>query len=557
MKKTLALMLSCCVLAAALTACKGEKAAQSTAGGEASKESLAHEELDGVRFKKTRKITVEVFDRAIDGQSNPENNFYTRYIKEGMLKDHNVEVEFKAVPRWTEVEQMNNLLAAGEAPDVCVTYDYPTVQVYAGMGGIFNLKDAIQDYKDVLPNLWGELGDTNMLWNQMPDTGDIWALEGRLANLAQINTLVRKDWLDKLNLQEPTTIEEFQAMLQAFKENAEILLKEEKDRMIPMSISFDVGWRANNLLVSFVPNNFTDKDRYVYGFDDRRFLYSGYKEGVRVLNKWYNNGLIWKDFALYGAGDTTEDNLLKAGYVGAFIHNWDYPYRNGEDSISANLKRLVSEDAEFIAVDCFKNDAGIYRKYGPGPIDRKIFFPATNDEPLASLLYLDWISKFENRVFLQIGEEGVTHEKLEDGAIKTLAATGEKIMNSPQNIDYTLTINGYDFKDPELTAKSFAQNYVGVNPEYVARALQISKNESKPGFSLNHFGEVVSQLSVGSSLNVERNTILDQSIVAPPDKFDSVFDSGMQDYLNSGGQAIIDERLEKWNKYMGDKTSIE
>src|SRR5512138_2352976 len=76
------------------------------------------------KFTTTRSITVEVYDRSNDGGSKPEDNFYTDFIKAGMLRDHNVAVTFQRVPRWTEVEAMNNLLAAGTAPDVCVTYSY-------------------------------------------------------------------------------------------------------------------------------------------------------------------------------------------------------------------------------------------------------------------------------------------------------------------------------------------------------------------------------------------------------------------------------------------------
>ena len=166
-------------------------------------------------------------------------------------------------------------------------------------------------------------------------------------------------------------------MLYAFKENAELLLGEDADKLIPYSTSFDVGWRNNYLLTSFVPDSLTERDRWVYGFDDRHLLLPGYKEGVRKLNEWYNAGLIWQDFPLYGPGDRTEDNLMKAGYVGAFMHNWDYPYRDGQEGIHANLQRLVGPEAAYIAVDPFKNDAGVYRKFLPPPIDRKVFFPAT------------------------------------------------------------------------------------------------------------------------------------------------------------------------------------
>ena len=127
------------------------------------------------------------------------------------------------------------------------------------------------------------------------------------------------------------------------------------------------------------------------------------------------------------------------------MHNWDYPFRNGEDSIQANLKRMVGDDAKFVAVDCFENSKGETLKYVDSTAgDRKIFFPSTNDEPLASLLYLDWISDPEHIKYLQIGDEGLTHKVLDDGAIEVIAAPqgSKEIMNSGNNIDYTITCNG-------------------------------------------------------------------------------------------------------------------
>lgn len=510
--------------------------------------------VDG-KFLETREITVEVYDRDNEGGSTPEDNFYTEYIKEGMLRDHNVKVTFVPVPRWTEVEQINNLLASGSAPDVCVTYDYSTIQTYAGMGGVTDLSKYVEDYKELLPNLWGWLGETNIYWDRNPTYGTIWALEAKLAVMNRTSTFVREDWLKKLNISEPTTIEEFEAMLVAFRDNAELLLGADADKMVPLSVSYDVGWRADHLFGSYIPNDITDKDYYVYGFDDRKLLEPGIKEGVRVLNKWYNNDLIWKDFALYPAGDTTEDNMMKAGYVGAFMHNWDYPYRNGENSIQYSLTQLVSPDAAYIAVEPFKNDAGVYKKFLAGPVDRKVFLPSTNDEPLASLMYLDWISNPENRQFIQIGEEGVTHETLSDGSVKTLAATGDTIMNSPNNIDYTITCNGLDLGDPVKTVKSIANGYANVDPRFIQKAFDISTKDGRIGQNVN-VGTIKAEEGMGPALTAKRDTLLDQAVVASVDKFDDVFDSGLNDYLSSGGQAIIDERKAAWELTFGDVTSL-
>lgn len=503
--------------------------------------------VDG-RFVTTRQITVEIYDRANDGGSKPEDNFYTDFIKEGMLRDHNVEVTFVPVPRWTEDQVLNNLLAAGDAPDICVTYSYPIIQTYATMGGVLDLAPLLAENKDLIPNLWALLGEANLYWNENPETGTIWAIEAILSSSKRINTFVREDWLNKLNLAAPTTLEEFENMLIAFRDNAELLLGENADKMIPYSTSYDVGWRNDHLFASFVPSDATDEELFIRGFDDRHLLYPGIKEGVRVLNKWYNEGLIWKDFPLYGAGDSTEDNLLKAGYVGAFIHNWDYPYRMGEDSIHANLLRNVGPDAGFIAVDSFQNDEGKYLKFLSNPIDRKVFFPASNDEPVASLLYLDWISKLENRVFLQIGEEGVTHEITPEGVVKTLPIQGEKIMNSLYNIDYTITLNGLDLGDESKTVQAIALGYATVDPRFIEAASACTVRDGRVVRNFN-VGTVSAQEGLDTALKEKRDALLNQSVIAAPDQFDSVFDSGMADYLASGGQAIIDERAELLAKY--------
>lgn len=567
-KKIIALVLACSMVFS-LAACGGsdnsaaetetkteteEKSDATAETADATTDAAADptngEVVDG-KFVETRKITVEVYDRGNDGGSDPTNNMYTEYIKNGVLEDLNIEVEFVAVPRWTEVEQINNLLAASDAPDVCYTYDYPTIQTYANMGGVIDLGQYVDTYKDLLPNLWSWLGETNIYWDKDPAAGTIWALEGKLAVSNRINTFVRKDWLEKLNLEVPTTKAEFEEVLIAFRDNADTLLGADADKMIPYSVSYDVGWRAATLIESFIDPNISDKEYYVNGFDDRKVTQNGTKEAVKLLNKWYNDGLMWEDFALYGSGDTTEDDMMKAGYVGAFTHNWDYPFRNGEDSINANLARLVGEDAEFIAIDPFEDSQGTHTKFVSGPIDRKIFFPSTNEEPLASLMYLDWISDPEHIQYLQIGDEGVTHEVLEGGAIATMAATGDAIQNSGMNIDYTMTCNGLKLVDDALTVTSRAYTYANVNPETVAEADKICNTDMKVGKNVN-VGAIAAEEGMGTALAEKRDILYDTAVVAPVDQFDSVWDSGMADYLSAGGQAIMDERAEKWTATFGD-----
>ena len=526
-------------------------AGSSSAGSSAADAGNATGDLVDGRFAETRTITVEVYNRENDGGSDPTNNMYTEYIKKGMLEDHNVQVEFVSVPRWTEVEQINNLLAAGDAPDICVTYDYPTIQTYANMGGVLDLAPYLEEYKSELPNLWDWLGEMNLYWDRDPEEGTVWGIEAKLAVSNRINTFVRQDWLDALNLEAPTTKQEFEEMLIAFRDNADTLLGADADKMIPYSVSYDVGWRAATLIESFIDPDITDREFYVNGFDDRKLTQEGTKEAIRLLNKWYNEGLLWDDFALYGSGDSTEDDMMKAGYIGAFTHNWDYPFRNGEDSINASLQRIVGEDAVFVAVDCFEDKNGNYTKFVPGPIDRKIFFPSTNDEPLACMLYLDWISDPEHIEYLQIGDEGVTHNVLEDGAVETVAATGEAIQNSGMNIDYTITCNGLKLADEEKTVKSRSHNYAGIDASIVEAADRIANTDMRVGKNVN-VGAIATEEGMGPVLSEKRDIVYDNAVIAPVADFDKVWDQGVQDYLNAGGQAIMDEREEKWVATYGD-----
>ena len=133
MKKKVLSVLLATAMVLSLTACGQSAEAPAATETEAVEEPAAEVEepaaeveepaeepselVDG-KFAETRHITVEVYDRGNDGGTDPTNNMYTDYIKQGMLDKYNVEVEFVAVPRWTEVEEINNLLAGGTAPDI-------------------------------------------------------------------------------------------------------------------------------------------------------------------------------------------------------------------------------------------------------------------------------------------------------------------------------------------------------------------------------------------------------------------------------------------------------
>ncbi len=531
---------------------------QSTFEGDGTEiEGGSSSELVDGKFAETRHITVEVYDRGNDGGTDPTNNMYTDYIKKGMLEDHNVEVEFVAVPRWTEVDEINNLLAAGTAPDICLTYSYPTIQTYADMGGVIDLQNLVVDNKNDLPNLWNWLGTTNMYWDKSVTDGTLWALEGKRANNNRIVTFVRQDWLDTLGLDAPTTKEEFYQMLCAFRDNADTLLGADAKKMIPFSCSSDIGWRAALLIESCMDPAITDKEFYVNGFDDRKYTQNGAKDAGRILNQWYNEGLMMEGFALTESSD--EDSYMKAGYVGAFMHNYDYPFRGDTSSMNYMLTEKYGQGARYIAINCFKDSSGKYTKFHYAPVgsDRKIFFPTTNDEPLASLLYLDFISDANTIEYLQTGEAGINHHKVGEAIV--IDTVGEENIqyycNSPKNIDYTMTCNGLHLSTEEITRKSFAYAYSAVDPADVENAVVQADLDKRYPVHVS-VGTIVSE-GEGTDLSGKRDAAYDNAVTCKPADFDKVWDAAMKEYLAAGGQAIMDERKAAWEATYGSKVNLD
>ena len=53
------------------------------------------------------------------------------------------------------------------------------------------------------------------------------------------------------------------------------------------------------------------------------------------------------------------------------------------------------------------------------------------------------------------------------------------------------------------------------------------------------------EVGIGTTLNDERNSFLNKAVTASVEEFDAVYDAGVENYMNIGGQAIMDERAEK------------
>jgi putative aldouronate transport system substrate-binding protein len=496
------------------------------------------------------KIKVEVFDRGTDGgKTNPTNNKWTAWIKEKLLKDENIEVEFVAVPRGDEQTALINLMAAGTPPDVAVTYSLSNVTQWGEQGGLLDLAPYIDT---TLKDLNGFLGPDEALpgrrmieRNRNNQSGKIFSIQARRMNVARLNTFIRKDWLDKLGLPLPKTTQEYYDAMVAFKANERTLLEgvQTNAALIPFALTgIRVDWDAGNMLDSFIDPTLSDKDRWINTAVERSFVVPGYKEGVRFLNRMYNAGLVDPQFALYKDSQTLYNNI-KSGIVGSFIQNWDQIYRDS-DKILLDLQKNVP-GAELVPVDCFSSTDGLTHKTSYDPAGVYFFIPAGSKNPEAALRYLNWLSKYENYHFIQTGPLGTVHT-IVDGVLTLNPNAGDGwIQNSAQNIDYTVMMNGLFLGSQDENIKALAAGYTWPT-DVIVNAYTLSMANARPSIVVSPKSPLAAEGPVGETLTVKATEVYARSIQARPAEFDAVYDAQVREWLTIGAQTVINERDEKY-----------
>ena len=306
-----------------------------------------------------------------------ENSKMTEYIN-SQIKDLGIQVEFVSTPRSGSDDKLVTWMGGGSAPDIVFTYGQSTFLNFATQGGLVDLAPSIE-----------KLGADNNIEKYVGDVMNMGYIDGhqyallskRGAANPRHTAYIRKDWLDELGLAMPTTKEELFDVLYKF--------KEAKPDCIPWGMSgrTDTEKAYLNFLGSYV--TFADeKDEYVHS-EAYIIMHDGALEGLKQLNKLYNDGIIMKDFAT----DTTEDlykAAVSAGNVGFVLDDntriFDYmDVLNCEDG-----KQVRST---FVPISCFTMEDGSIRNPFEYAYGMYVMVPWTSaDKVDAAVTYLNWLA---------------------------------------------------------------------------------------------------------------------------------------------------------------------
>ena len=139
----------------------------------------------------------------------------------------NVHIDFVNPPVGDDGTFFNMLIASGEYPDIFVApdelgRDYPGQTDGAIEDKIvINPNELIEKYASNFMAMYNGLSDKDKL--RFKTDGGVYKFGNEGSNVVKnkqhTGLIIRKDWLDELNLEVPQTYEDFANVLRAFKEN--------------------------------------------------------------------------------------------------------------------------------------------------------------------------------------------------------------------------------------------------------------------------------------------------------------------------------------------------
>ncbi len=303
MTKLLALVMVLAMSVALMTACGGS-GGSNLASGE-------FQEVDAseLTFPLAETATITGLTKFPAGTESEPNN---RTIFKRLEEATNVHVEWRAIQsdQWGDKIQLE-MSNAKTLPDFVFDAGFGNADLlkYGKNGAIIPLEDYIDAYMPNLTKVFEQVPEYKAMC--LDSDGHIWALPWieqlgsnktaiqLIGNMPFINTA----WLDFLNLEMPTTTDEFEQVLIAFRDNAAQLQAQfniEGD-VIPMSCRLNDGNQDPYNLINGFGEGYGDPDswKHLMVNNDGQVvcdaMSEGFKEGTAWLHKLYEENLIDKD----------------------------------------------------------------------------------------------------------------------------------------------------------------------------------------------------------------------------------------------------------------------
>ncbi len=523
--KLLALALALIMTAASFTGCGGNSGSSgSTAdGGSSTAENSAATEGTGERTEPVT-ISAMLFDRGNvpEGQGTITDNMWTKWINEQMA-EKNITVEFVPVPRSEEVTKVNTMMASGTAADIMMSYYPDQIQQYYEDGGLYD----VAPYIDGAPQLKEYLGESVLNASKLP-SGEMFGVFARRSTTGNINCFIRTDWLEALDMEVPTTVDELYEVLTAFKQQDPGGVGSEKV----------VAMVAGNALKFAFLSETLDQESYNINSPYLEYADEGYREYMRFRNKCYNEGLMDPEYFTSKNFSQKEKELCVSGQLGY----WEYDVNGNVDNLRGGLLQNLKQNiptADFVAIDPMKNvnNGEIYTP-NYSETGAVVFLPKTAKDPEACFEYLDFLAG-EGGFTVFHGFEGEHFEFVDDVPV---VIDAEKNATEKDWIRHDLFLVGNQgyYKTEEDFMAATSKELPGYE-EYVI------DNYTKAGIGIRMHAPIYTsptQVEQTTNLTKVKEKYEVEVTTCSPDQFDAIYDQWMAEMEKYDVQKILDERAE-------------
>lgn len=282
---------------------------------------------------------------SVNNSNMPENdtytdNAYTRYIK-SVINVQNVDV-FEANDSQYDTN-VSMVISMGSLPDIMVVSSQDEVEQLVEAGLIEDLTESYNNcISDRIRKMYESYGDS--LKDMVTYDGKIMALPE--TNITDGPNLVwlRKDWMDKLGLSEPHTIDDVVNIVKHF-------ISEDpgnngvdasgKPNTVGLAVDTDVTGEcgySSEFLLDIIFACFGAYPKQWIMNDDGEIVYGSVtneaKEALSYISSLYNQGVIDNDFLLRTSTNICE--LIENGLCGSFFGPWWAPNNPLANAVSRN-----------------------------------------------------------------------------------------------------------------------------------------------------------------------------------------------------------------------------
>lgn len=282
---------------------------------------------------------------SVNNSNMPENdtytdNAYTRYIK-SVINVQNVDV-FEANDSQYDTN-VSMAISMGSLPDIMVVSSQDEVEQLVEAGLIEDLTESYNNcISDRIRKMYESYGDS--LKDMVTYDGKIMALPE--TNITDGPNLVwlRKDWMDKLGLSEPHTIDDVVNIVKHF-------ISEDpgnngvdasgKPNTVGLAVDTDVTGEcgySSEFLLDIIFACFGAYPKQWIMNDDGEIVYGSVtdeaKEALSYISSLYNQGVIDNDFLLRTSTNICE--LIENGQCGSFFGPWWAPNNPLANAVSSN-----------------------------------------------------------------------------------------------------------------------------------------------------------------------------------------------------------------------------